>query len=205
MPDGVVFLPSFHEAIRELPDQERLNAYDAVVNYGLYGEIISMSPTVRMMFSLIKPNIDSSRNRYAAAKENGGKPPRPGSNPRGRPRKNQSNNQSNNQNGNQDIDKDFDSDYDSEKDYDSATETDKRAVSRPPPTKAEVELFLYQNKVYINPDRFYVFCEEIGWEKIWDWRNLAKSWDKNELKRDSNEFYLQWRIRARENGLIKDE
>ena len=195
MADGVVILPSYHEAIKGLPDLDRLNAYDAIVRYGLYGEVLdNMTPTVKMLFTLIKPTIDSSQNRYRASKENGKKG--------GRPRKNQLENQTRNQTGNQD--KDTDSDIDSDSDNATATKTDKRADSYPP-TKAEVELFLYQNKVFINPDRFYRFCEEIGWNKIWDWRNLARSWDKGELKKESNEFYLQWRVYARERGLIHDE
>lgn len=195
MADGVVFLPSFHEAIKDLPDAERLGVYDAVIRYGLYGEIIEMPPVVKSMFALIKPVIDSSQRRYRAAKANGSKG--------GRPRKNQAENQLENQIQNQDKEKD--SERDSERDSEKDTETDKKAGSQPPPTKTEVELFLYQNQIFVNPDRFYAFCEDIGWEKIWDWKNLARSWGKNELKQDSNEFYLRWRMRAREKGLIRDD
>lgn len=124
MSDGVVFLPSFHEAIRELPDAERLGAYDAVVHYGLYGEVVEMSPVVKSLFALMKPVIDSSQNRYRAAKENGNKPPKDPDRKRGRPPKNQTKNQSGNQTQNQDIDKDIDSDKDSDFDKDSDSKTD---------------------------------------------------------------------------------
>lgn len=80
MADGIVFLPSYHDAIRELPDAERLNAYDAIIQYGLHGEQIEMQPVVKALFALIKPNIDASKARYSAAKDNGIKG--------GRPRKN---------------------------------------------------------------------------------------------------------------------
>lgn len=124
MADGVVFLPSFHEAIRELPDAERLGAYDAVVRYGLYGEIVEMSPTVKALFALMKPVIDSSQNRYRAAKENGKKPPKDPDRPRGRPAKNQSKNQTGNQTQNQEIDKDIDSENDSDIENDSEINSD---------------------------------------------------------------------------------
>ena len=120
MADGVVFLPSFHEAIKDLPDAERLGVYDAVVRYGLYGEVMEMPPVVKSMFALIKPVIDSSQRRYRAAKENGSKG--------GRPRKNQTENQTKNQTENQekdidtDIDSDNDMDFDSEKDADGERE-----------------------------------------------------------------------------------
>ncbi len=90
MASGVVFLPSYHEAIRDLPDAERLSLYDAIVRYGLYGEIIELPPMQKAMFSLIKPTIDSSQNRYRAAKENGslgGRPKKPDRKPRYRFRK----------------------------------------------------------------------------------------------------------------------
>lgn len=77
MADGIVFLPSFYEALRNLPDPERLEAYDCVMKYGLYGEISDMSPLVTSMFTLIKPVIDSTQRRYRAAKENGSKGGRP--------------------------------------------------------------------------------------------------------------------------------
>ena len=85
---GVVVLPSYYEAIKDLPDQERLQMYDAIVRYGLYGEISDLPPVLLSLFTLIKPNIDSSKNRYRARVENGSKPPKDGSNPRGRPPKN---------------------------------------------------------------------------------------------------------------------
>ena len=114
---GVVFLPSYFEAIKDLPDEMRLQIYDAVIRYGLYGEIMELDAIPQSLFTLMKPNIDSSKNRYRASVENGSKPPKPGSRPRGRPRKNQTENQSKNQ--------DIDLDYDSEKENDSDLERKK--------------------------------------------------------------------------------
>lgn len=124
MADGVVFLPSFYEAIKDLPDNVRLGVYDAVVCYGLYGELIEMEPTVKCLFTLIKPNIDASQRRYRTAKANGSKG--------GRPKKNQAENQLENQPHNQDIDsdseKDFDIDKDSESDFEEEAEKDRDSL-----------------------------------------------------------------------------
>lgn len=127
MAEGVVFLPSYHEAIRDLPDEERLQAYDAIVRYGLYGEITEMTPVMKALFSLIKPNIDASQRRYRAAKENGGKGGRPTKNQT----ENQKQNQKQNQTENQDIDYDIDSDFDSDKEREreSRGETAKPGLS----------------------------------------------------------------------------
>ena len=117
MPDGVVFLPSFHDAIKDLPDEERLGAYDAVIRYGLYGEVVEMTPHIKSLFVLMKPIIDSSQNRYRAAKENGRKG--------GRPPKNQTDNQTDNQ----DREKDMNYDSEKEKGYDYAREKEKEEES----------------------------------------------------------------------------
>lgn len=143
MADGVVFLPSFYEAIKDLPDNVRLGVYDAVASYGLYGEMIEMEPTVKCLFTLIKPNIDASQRRYRTAKANGSKG--------GRPKKNQSENQLENQIQNQDIDsdsdseKDIDSDNDSESDSDCESEKEREGLEGggnhafPPPYKPPSE------------------------------------------------------------------
>ena len=124
MPKGVVFLLSFHEAIKDLPDMERLSVYDAVVHYGLYGEVIEMSPVARSLFALMKPVIDSSQRKYTAARENGRKG--------GRPSKNQVLKQTENQTEN------HDSESDSE--YEKETETEMESDEE---VEAEREVEVY--------------------------------------------------------------
>lgn len=137
MADGVVFLPSFHEAIKDLPDKDRLQMYDAIIRYGLYGEILDLSPIPKAMFALVKPNIDASINRYRAAKANGSKG--------GRPNKNQTENQNKNQKQNQDIDKDIDSDKDS--DSEKETEIEKEFEEREELTLDYISEALRQGKI----------------------------------------------------------
>ena len=134
MAQGVVFLPSFHEAIQELNDSDRLQMYDAIIRYGLYGEIIELSPIPKAMFALVKPNIDASQNRYRAAKANGSKG--------GRPSKNQTENQNKNQKQNHDIEKDIDFDSD----YEKETEIEKEYEGRKEPTLTITEA-LEQGKI----------------------------------------------------------
>ena len=124
MPRGVVILPSYYEAIKDLPDSERILMYDAMVCYGLYGEVIDLPPILKSMFTLIKPNIDSSQNRHKASTENGKKGGAPEGNQNAR-KKQPENNQTNNQTDNQDIEKEKekDSDYESEAERDSKGET----------------------------------------------------------------------------------
>ena len=129
MADGVVFLPSFYEAIKDLPDNVRLGVYDAVVCYGLYGELIEMEPTVKCLFTLIKPNIDASQRRYRTAKANGSKG--------GRPPKNQTGNQCENQDSDSEKDFETDSEEEAEKEREGLEGEGNRAF--PPPYKPASE------------------------------------------------------------------
>lgn len=71
-------LPSYYDAIRPLPDEQRLALYDAIMDYAFGGkEPEDLSPILKGYFVLLRPNIDSSAKRYAASVENGKKGGRP--------------------------------------------------------------------------------------------------------------------------------
>ena len=72
MAKGVVIQASFYEAMRILPDTERLALYDAICGYGINGEEPQdLPPTIAGYFALMRPNIDSSIRRYNASVANG--------------------------------------------------------------------------------------------------------------------------------------
>ena len=77
MTDGLVFLPSYYDAIRGLPDAERLQMYDAIVQYGIYGELPELPPILNAAFLFCKPNIDNAKARHSDAVANGKKGGRP--------------------------------------------------------------------------------------------------------------------------------
>ena len=148
MNDGVVFLSSFHEAIRGLPDDERLQMYDCILEYGLYGECKELDPVLRSLFTLIKPVIDASQRRYQAAKTNGQKG--------GRPRKNQTENQNENQNKNQNQNQDIDIDSDIDSDID--IDSDKEIKAAKPPRKKYGEF----GWVKLTDDQYNKLLSELG-------------------------------------------
>lgn len=78
---GFVMLPSYYEAIRTLEDNQRLALYDTIMAYVFDGqEPQGLQGAAQGMFSLMKPNIDSSLRRYEASVQNGkkgGRPPKP--------------------------------------------------------------------------------------------------------------------------------
>ena len=62
---GFHVLPSYYEAIRDLPDKERFPLYDALFDYGFEGaEPENLSPVGQAIFSLIRPVMDKSVRYY---------------------------------------------------------------------------------------------------------------------------------------------
>ena len=78
MVNGFLMLPSYYDAIRPLPNDQRLALYDAIMDYVFGGkEPKNLSPILKGYFVLLRPNIDSSAKRYAASVENGRRGGRP--------------------------------------------------------------------------------------------------------------------------------
>ena len=74
MNDSMIFYRSFYEAVRLLPPELRVQAYDVIMAYGIDGEEPEeMEPFVQMVFTLIKPQVDANSRR----RSNGGKGGRP--------------------------------------------------------------------------------------------------------------------------------
>lgn len=191
MSDGVVWLPSFHDAIAELSDADQLQVYRAFDFYGICGEEIQLSGVAKAIFVMMKPVIDSSQNRHKASKANGSKPPKEGSNPRGRPSKNQSENQTKNQSENQRQNQDIDIDSDSDIDIDSEKDSDMTA-----PSRAQVYDFVKKESLSINADLFYDYNQARGWkingESISDWKALARSWETREKKPEEKKWNIHY-------------
>lgn len=82
-------LPSYYEAVRPLPDDQRLILYDAIMDYAFTDkEPENLSPILNGYFVLLRPNIDSSTKKYSASVENGKKGGRPRKQTQQKPSKN---------------------------------------------------------------------------------------------------------------------
>ena len=76
--NSVVFFRSYYNSILLMSEENQLEIYNAIFNYAFNGIIPSdLSNEVKSVFLLMKPNIDSSINRYKASVENGKKGGRP--------------------------------------------------------------------------------------------------------------------------------
>ena len=125
MRKGVLILSSYYEAMQELPDSDRLQLFDGLMCYGLYGEEPELPAHLRGYFALMRPNLDRSIRNYDTACENG----RRG----GRPMKNQGGNQGNNQGGNQGPNHNKEKEKEKETEKDTETETERDTKGGPDP------------------------------------------------------------------------
>lgn len=177
MTPGVVIMPSFYEALCGLPDEDRVQIYDAIVRYGLYGELPQLPPHIKGYFILMQPNIDASQKRYNASVSAGKKGGRPKKSaveqeeeitcekPRSKPEDKPMQNQNHNQDNYIDIDYDTDKNTDNKKDKYIEKEEDNEwdintALNSPAPEAKDI----------MRLDRFvpptfsdvYLYCRERG-------------------------------------------
>ncbi len=71
--EGIIFYRSFYESIRELPPENAVNVYNAVFQYGFYGEQNKLSGIEKAIFTIIKPQLDANQRKYESGKK-GGRP-----------------------------------------------------------------------------------------------------------------------------------
>lgn len=71
---GFVFYRSFFDAAQDLDPLQRLEFYDAVIQYGLDGVVDdSLSPVVKIMMKMAIPQIDINNEKYQSGTK-GGRP-----------------------------------------------------------------------------------------------------------------------------------
>lgn len=61
--ESFVFYETWADAIRHLPDNERLQLYDAIMDYGIYGEKTVLGGIAQMALNLIFNDIDECKAR----------------------------------------------------------------------------------------------------------------------------------------------
>lgn len=70
----MIFYPSTYEACQVLDREDRLKAYEAIIEYGCAGKIPeNLPPIVQAIFIMAKPTIDAAEQK----RENGKKGGRP--------------------------------------------------------------------------------------------------------------------------------
>lgn len=73
MRDSAIFYRSFYEAIKEIPDVNQLEVYNAVFEYMFNFNEVELKGLSKTIFTLIKPQLQANYKRYQNGK-NGGRP-----------------------------------------------------------------------------------------------------------------------------------
>ena len=189
--DGFRLLSSYYEAIRPLPDEERLMLYDAVWDFGFLGEEPeNLPPLVNAVFIGLRENIRNSVRHYEKQTENGRKG--------GRPPKTQNPTETQtkpNENPNEtqpkpkvSKTKNRDSESESESDSESACESANRAGeardARTPPTVEDVVAYITEHGLEADAQSFYDYYTARDWRDgngrpFKDWTALLRRWASN--------------------------
>lgn len=178
---GFRWLPSYYEALRDLPDGDRLKLYDAVLDFGFGNDVEELPPTLQGFFRLIVPTLEKSIKFEEKQKANGmkgGRPAKPKQNPsetQAKPRKSQ-----------HDFGENLDIDVAFAVDNAFAVADDKppRAARFTPPTVEEVLAYCKERRNSIDPQRFVDFYSSKGWKignsTMKDWRAAVRTWEARE-------------------------
>ena len=175
----VTFYRSFYEALEDLPDENRLALYDAILKYSFTEEEPQLNGIDASIWKLIKPNLDSSLQRY----KNGSKPKkkRNGSETEAKPKRNANN-------------KEKDKEKEKEKDKEdnrvrSLTEFKKR---RSQVIEAVAKLYPQKNVTQAHQD-IVDYCESKG-KNYKDYEAALRQWvrqdnfGKYEVKQTANYY-----------------
>lgn len=71
MRESFIFYRSYAEALKELPDEQRLILYDAIMSYALDGKEPKLKGIEKAIFALIRPQLQANNKRYENGKKGG--------------------------------------------------------------------------------------------------------------------------------------
>ena len=206
--ESFVFYETWAEAIMQMPDKERLQVFDAIMAYGIYGTKTDLGGLAQLAINMIYNNIDDMKaKRQERAEKNRQNVLQRWQNNTNVYNRIQSNtndtngyelyhnvnvNVNGNVNGNGNVKKDIEvsNSIESNKDKknkESVGKTRKRFI---PPTLEELTEFCRQRNSTVNPVRFLAYYEANGWKVG---RNGMKNWQQT---------VISWECRDREEGKI---
>lgn len=177
MIDGYVFYSSFYEALRELPNEMRLEAYDAICLYGLEGIEPECKGVVGAIFRLVKPQIDANNRRREAGRKGG----------QANRKQIEANAKQNEAKPKQTEAKEKEKVKEKDKVKDKEKDIEREKRSRfSPPSVDEVRSYCNERNNTVDPQTFVDFYTAKGWKvgnnPMKDWRAAVRTWEKRENK-----------------------
>lgn len=179
--NGFRLLPSYYEAIRDLPDEERLLLYDAVFDFGFGNEVQELPPLLKSLFGLIVPTLERSIRFEEKQRRNGAKGGRP---PKSRTKPTETHTEATESENTFGRNLAVASDLAVADAVAVGKAKPPRAARFIPPTVEEVEVYCRQRGNGIDAQRFVDFYTANGWtrgkSKIKDWRACVRTWERSE-------------------------
>ena len=197
--NSFVFYRSFREAVAELPPEQRLEFYEAIIDYALDGTEPELTPLMKALFKLAEPVLERNNTLYENGKKGGA--PKGNSNAlknnqkQPKTTKNNQNNQrliSKQPNPSNDVDVDVDVDVEGDGDVEGSTAA---------PTLGEISVYFVRIGSKADPQKFYDYYGEEALANM-DWKAKAEEWKKTQYQRqNSTERILQeWLKESQENS-----
>lgn len=191
--NGFRLLPSYYEAIRDLPDDSRLAMYDAIFDCGFGNEVKDLPPLLNGYFMLIKPSLEKSIKFETKQKANGGKGGRPPK-PKRNPNETQNgfglseNSETEKPNENLAIAVAVDSAIDSDIDIDNSAKPKKKKKQFVPPTLEEIKAYVAERNSPVDPVAFWEYFEAGQWKDsegkpVLAWKQKLLTWEKHQNER----------------------
>jgi hypothetical protein len=186
---GFRMLPSYYDAIPNLPDAERLALYDAINDFGFGsgpGEE-ALPPTLAGYFLLIRPTLEKSVRFFESRRENGRKPKRSEAEAKGSEREA-------NMKRDSESESEGDSDSESEGVSESEKQTEKTASPRAkrftPPSVDEIREYCRQRQNSVDAAQFADYYAARGWRvgsgTMRDWRAAVRTWERRETNTENH-------------------
>ena len=198
MRDSVLFYRSFYDALKNIPPDDRLKVYDAIMEYGMYDRDPDLEGVALAIFLLAKPQIDANNKRY----ENGCK---------AKKKRTVSETEANVKQDTSECEA-----KEKEKVKEKVKVKDNNKIFKPP-TVDDVRAYCTERGNCVDPQSFVDFYASKGWmigkNKMKDWKAAVRTWERSETKtrlgetakltKDNNNFERRrYDMDARERSLI---
>ena len=195
--NSFVFYRSFREAVAELPPEQRLEFYEAIIDYALDGTEPELTPLMKALFKLAEPVLERNNTLYENGKKGGA--PKGNSNAaknnQKQPKTTKNNQRLNSKQPSPSNDVDVDVDVDVEGDGDA------EGFTTAAPTIGEISVYFVRIGSKADPQKFYDYYGEEALANM-DWKAKAEEWKKTQYQRqNSTERILQeWLKESQENS-----
>ncbi|MFR9603837.1 MAG: DUF6291 domain-containing protein [Rikenellaceae bacterium] len=168
--DSFVFYNSFKQAIDELEDAQQLLLYQSISTYALYRQEPELEGITKVVWVLIKPQLDANWRKYEKGCRGGehgklGGAPNGNQNAKKQPQNNPKTTPNVNDNDNVNV---------------NVNVNDLQTSI--PPLLSEVTTFVSENYLDVDPQYFYDYYASNGWmigkTPMIDWQATLRNWDR---------------------------